>query len=152
MTSHQIPRTGIGILIFKEEKILLGKRIASHGAGDFSLPGGHLEHLEGFEDCARREVREETGLEIKNLKLISLTNIRQFAPKHYVNISFSADWHAGTPIVKEPDKCTSWDWYALDALPTPLFFPARVAIYNYLNKIHYTDAEEVEHVFEKVDS
>ena len=58
------PRVGIGVLIFKEQKILLGKRIMSHGSGTWSPPGGHLEFRESFEECAIREVNEETGLTI----------------------------------------------------------------------------------------
>lgn len=149
-TTHKIPRTGIGIIILKEGKILLGKRLGAHGEGEFSLPGGHLEHLESFEACATREVFEETGLKIKNIQFVSLTNIRSFAPKHYVNISFSCEWQSGIPTVREPDKCVSWQWYDFDSLPSPLFLPTKVAIHNYLKQIHYGDAEEVERVFEQI--
>lgn len=37
------PRIGVGVLIFRDGKLLLGKRRGSHGAGDWSAPGGHLE-------------------------------------------------------------------------------------------------------------
>ena len=145
----QYPRTGIGVIVLKEEKILLGKRLGSHGQGQFSLPGGHLEHLESFETCARREVMEETGLEIKDIRFVSLSNIRAFAPKHYVNISFVSQWQSGTPEVREPDKCHGWDWYDFSALPSPLFLPTKLALHNFLTQTNYKDAKEVEHVFEK---
>lgn len=141
MQTHHIPRVGIGIMIFKDGHVLLGKRINAHGAHTFSFPGGHLEHMESFEDCAKREVFEECGLKIKNLTFILLANIKDFSPKHYVQISYKADWAEGTPIVKEPDKCEGWSWYPLDHLPHPLFIPAALTIKKYKTQLTYMDTE-----------
>jgi 8-oxo-dGTP diphosphatase len=115
------PRVGIGVLVFKDGKLLLGKRRGSHGAGEYASPGGHLEHLESFAACAAREVLEETGCEIANVRFLRVLNTIQYAPKHYVDLSFVADWVRGEPVVREPEKVESWDWFALDALPAPLF-------------------------------
>ncbi len=108
-------------MVLKDGKMLLGKReLADHGATEYWQPGGHLEHLESFEDCARREVREETGIEIKNIRFLLLCNQKDYAPKHYVNVGLIADWASGEPIVKELEKWSSWDWYDLSKLPRPL--------------------------------
>ncbi len=66
-TSGPKPKVGIGVMILKDGKVLLGKRKGSHGAGQYAFPGGHLEYMESFEDCARRETREECGIEIQNI-------------------------------------------------------------------------------------
>lgn len=58
MNEQQRPKTGVGVMILKNGKVLLGKRKGSHGEGEFAFPGGHLEYMEGFADCARREVLE----------------------------------------------------------------------------------------------
>lgn len=120
-TQSTRPLVGIGIMILKEGNALVGKRLSSHGTGEYSFPGGHLEYMEGFEECALREIAEECGVKVKNVRFLVLTNTRVYAPKHYVHIGFVADWESGEPQVLEPDKCESWAWYPLDALPTPLF-------------------------------
>jgi ADP-ribose pyrophosphatase YjhB (NUDIX family) len=51
------PLVGLGVLVVRDGKVLVGQRRGSLGAGEYALPGGHLEHGEGFEECAAREVR-----------------------------------------------------------------------------------------------
>ncbi|OGL66037.1 hypothetical protein A3B21_00575 [Candidatus Uhrbacteria bacterium RIFCSPLOWO2_01_FULL_47_24] len=108
-------------MIWKDGKVLLGKRKSSHGDGEYAWPGGHLDYMESFADCAKREVKEETGIAIKNIRFLRLLNMKAYAPKHYVHVSLSVDWESGNPQVLEPDKCVGWDWYDLNNLPTPLF-------------------------------
>ena len=129
MTEGSRPQVGIGVIIRKGSKILLGRRKGSHGAGEYATPGGHLEHLEGMVECCAREVLEETGLTIKDVRFLRVMNVLDYAPRHYVDLTFVADWEAGEPEVREPDKVDRWDWYELDALPTPLFatMPSAVA-------------------------
>ncbi len=114
-------KIGVGVMIWKDGKVLMGRRKGSHGAGEYAFPGGHLEYMESFEDCARREVREEAGIEIKNIRFNCFTNVTSHKPKHYVHIGLVADWAAGEPEVREPDKLENWDWYLLENLPTPIF-------------------------------
>ncbi|MBI4433826.1 NUDIX domain-containing protein [Candidatus Uhrbacteria bacterium] len=114
------PRVGIGVMVMREGKILLGKRLGSHGAEEYAWPGGHLEHMESFAACARREVREEAGIEIANIQFVRLMNLTAYPPKHYVDIGLRADWASGEPTVLEPEKCAGWEWYDLDHLPSPL--------------------------------
>lgn len=108
-------------MVVKEGKVLLGKRLGSHGEGDYAWPGGHMEYMESFEDAAKREVREETGMEIQNVRFLRLYNLKEHSPKHYVDVGLIADWKSGEPEVLEPDRCESWAWYDLDKMPEPLF-------------------------------
>jgi len=114
-------KVGVGLLIMKEDRILLGKRKNAHGEGYWAGPGGHLEHLESFADCAKRETMEEAGIEIDGVRFLCVTNFQDHAPKHYVDIGLVADWSSGEPQILEPDKCESWNWYELSNLPEPLF-------------------------------
>jgi 8-oxo-dGTP diphosphatase len=117
------PKVGLGVIIRKEGKVLLGKRRGNfHGEGDWCTPGGHLEFGESFEECSLREVAEETGIKVKNLKFAAITNdVFVKDNKHYVTIWMVADWEDGEPEVKEPDKCEKWDWFEWNDLPEPLF-------------------------------
>lgn len=116
------PKVGLGVWIIKDNKVLLGKRISKHGEGTWCPPGGHLEFFESFEECARRETLEECGLEIKNVKVVDVTNdIHLSENKHYVTIVMKAEYISGEPKVLEPDKCECWDWFNWDNLPSPLF-------------------------------
>ena len=71
---NQKPKVGVGVILCKENKVLLLKRKNAHGEGSWAPPGGHLEFNEELEDCVRREVEEETGLKVKNIKFIGITN------------------------------------------------------------------------------
>jgi len=115
------PRVGIAIVLMKGGKVLLGKRKGSHGVGDYTSPGGHLEYMESIENCVKREAREETGMEVENIKFLRIYNMKDYAPKHYIDIAVTCQWKSGEPKVMEPEKCESWAWYSLDEMPSPLF-------------------------------
>lgn len=115
------PKIGIAVLVFKEGKVLLGRRSGSSpGSGMYAAPGGHLEQGESFIDCVRREIAEETGLAIEGMRLLCATNVRCFPPAHYVLLSVAADWKSGEPQNCEPDRCEGWEWHDLQELPSPL--------------------------------
>ena len=122
------PRVGVGVMIIKEGKVLLGKRKGSHGEGQYAFPGGHLDYMESIEGCAERETLEECGIKIKNIKFQFVYNLTEYAPKHYLHIGVIADWESGEPEVLEPEKCESWDWYDMDNLPDNLFATIKQAI------------------------
>lgn len=120
------PRIGVGVLIFREGQLLLGQRLGSHGAGDWSAPGGHLEFGETPQQCAEREVWEETGLTLGATTLGPFTNdVFPVEQKHYVTLFVLAHAASGTPQRCEPEKCAGWQWFDLDNLPQPLFAPLR---------------------------
>jgi 8-oxo-dGTP diphosphatase len=132
MDKEKSVKVGVGVMIVKDGKMLLGKRKGKHVPGVYAWPGGRMELDESFEECAKREVMEETGMEIENIKFVSVFNIRSFKPDNYVNLTFVADWKSGDPVLKEPDKCEGWGWYDNDNLPEPLFNTIR----NSLNAIN----------------
>ena len=125
------PLIGVAVIVIKDDRVLLGKRKNSHGADTWAFPGGHLEFNESITDCAVREVFEETGLSIKNLRCGPYTNdIFTAENKHYVTLFVTADHDSGTPEVKEPHKCKKWEWSEWPPRLQPHFLP----IQNLLNQ------------------
>jgi 8-oxo-dGTP diphosphatase len=120
------PAVGVAVVVIKDDRVLLGRRKGSHGSGSWSFPGGHLEFGETIEACARREVMEETGLRIQNVRYGPFTNdIFAEEQKHYVTLFAIASYAGGTEQVREPDKDEGWSWHSWDSLPQPLFLPIR---------------------------
>ncbi|NDJ81637.1 NUDIX domain-containing protein [Vibrio campbellii] len=117
-------RVGVATIILRDGAILLGERVGAHGANTWATPGGHLELGESIEDCAKREVLEETGLIVDSIEKFTFTNdIFEKEGKHYVTLFVVASSASGEPQVTEPDKCKQWKWCRLDDLPEPLFLP-----------------------------
>ena len=62
------PKVDLGIIIIKDNKILMGKRTGAHGKSTWALPGGHVEKFESFKECGIREVKEETGYMVETVQ------------------------------------------------------------------------------------
>ncbi|MBT3412769.1 MAG: NUDIX domain-containing protein [Candidatus Jacksonbacteria bacterium] len=121
-----VPQVGIGVIILKNNKVLLGKRKNTHGNGHWGFAGGHLEFLESPEDCAVRETTEEAGIKISNPRVVAYTNdIFKNEDKHYITFYVLADHSEGEPSIQETDKCDEWQWFEWESLPRPLFLPIK---------------------------
>ncbi len=131
---------GFGVMILKDNKILLGQRhfdkekadSLMNGEGTWTMPGGKLDFGESFEQGGKREVKEETDIDIQleDLKVISLNN--DIVPMaHFVTIGLLCENFVGEAKVMEPDEITKWEWFDLNNLPTPLFKPSQKVIENY---------------------
>lgn len=135
---------GFGVMMMKEGKVLLGKRHSDpdkadselHGEGTWTMPGGKLEFGESFEDGAKREAFEETGIKLDEVRVICVNNDKnEYA--HFVTIGLFSDKFSGEAKVMEPDEIVEWQWFDLDNLPTPLFPPSLKIIDNYKKKLFY---------------
>ncbi|XP_068653400.1 nudix hydrolase 1 [Aristolochia californica] len=133
MEAAPVPRVGVVAFVIKGRQVLLGRRRAVVGNATFALPGGHLEFGESFAECAAREVKEETGLDIHKVEFLTVTNnvlLDEAKPCHYVTIFMRSVPSDATrsPETLEPEKCDGWDWYDWENLPKPLFGPLEVMI------------------------
>lgn len=130
-SGNQLVRVGIGVIIRKDGRVLLGKRRGAHGEGDWAFPGGHLEFNETWENCARREVLEETSLSVKNIHFGAITNdIFKNENKHYITIFMVCDYKSGAVKIMEPNKCEKWEWFEWSNLPKHLFLPFKNLLKN----------------------
>ena len=135
------PRVGIGVMIKNDkDEVLLGLRNASHGAGEWSFPGGHLEFGETVFETAKREVKEETDLDIDTFELISVCDEMRYIKtdnKHYLNLSVLGHYKGSEPKNMEPHKCQEWKWFPLNNLPENLFEATGITLNNYQAGIIY---------------
>ena len=127
MAQEKNIRVGVGVWLFNHNgQVLLGKRLSKHGNGTWAPPGGKLEYGETFEQCAARELFEETGVKIPANKIEIFKTTNDFfkeTGEHYVTIHCRAWYRDGTNFIeiKEPDKCEKWQWFSTYKLPSPLF-------------------------------
>jgi 8-oxo-dGTP diphosphatase len=113
------PIVGIGIVVIKGNTVLLVRRGKPPNIGSWTLPGGAQELGETTEDAARRELLEETGIEVGKLHFAAtVDNIRHDETGrvrfHYTIIDFAAEWVAGEPVADT--DVTEAVWAPLDAL------------------------------------
>lgn len=117
---------GIGVVIEVRKRVLLVKRKGAHGAGSWSTPGGYLEFGESLASCAKREAKEETGVNIARLEIAAITNDLFKRPaRHFVTIWMTCARVSGRARVNSPDEIEEVGWFPWDHLPRPLFMPFR---------------------------
>ncbi|KAL6239867.1 hypothetical protein BDW75DRAFT_68500 [Aspergillus navahoensis] len=120
-TDVKTVRVGVAVFALNHKnEFILGKRIGSHGAGTWGLPGGHLEFGESWEECAARELEEETGIHVDENSIQYLTgtnDVFEKDGKHYVTIFVGVRVKGGQePKIKEKLKCAEWRWVSWEEL------------------------------------
>lgn len=143
------PYTACNVLVIREHRgkrsVLLGRRLAGYGTGTYMLPGGKQRPNESLEECAARELLEETGIVILKSRPVSLRRTRLPGKPPVLSIGVLAEDNVGEPEHREPTQNSAWQWFDLDSLPAPLFEPTRIAITHYLDNtypgLRWTDVE-----------
>jgi ADP-ribose pyrophosphatase YjhB (NUDIX family) len=122
VTSREYPErpwVGVGALIFREGRVLLVRRGHAPSLGEWSIPGGALELGETLAEGVKREVREETGLEVEPVATVDVvdriardeTGRVQF---HYVLVDFLCRVTGGSEAFA--DDAVGLRWAAMDDL------------------------------------
>ncbi len=109
------PLLGVGALIFDGDRILMAERGGEPLKGWWSLPGGLVETGESLEAAIRREVREETGLEVRPLGVVEIferimRDAQGAAEYHYVLIDYICRVLGGVP--RAGDDVSRVEWVA----------------------------------------
>lgn len=113
------PIAGVGVVVFRNEEVLLVKRKKDPYKGQWSIPGGKQELGETVTQAARRELMEETGVEVNELTLIDVIDI--IVPDeegkilyHYIVADYRAHWLSGE--CSPGDDAQDVQWFNLNKL------------------------------------
>ena len=138
------PGLGVGVMIIKEGKILLGLRNPNkekasselQGQGTWTMPGGKVEFMEKLVDAAKRELEEETSLKATKLDLLCISD-DMTNTAHYVTVGFIVREYTGEAKAMAPETILEWKWFDLNDLPTNLYNPSKKCIEKYKEGIIY---------------
>lgn len=125
LNNEKLVRVGVGIIVIDAGlNVLLGTRKGDRfGQGEWHIPGGKMEVGETTDACARRELREETGLYLPNSAFLRYT----WSPdaligpdgNQWVTLFYTVFLDEVKPEIDnpEPDKCGGWSWHDPNTLP-----------------------------------
>ena len=131
------PLVGVGVVFVREGRVFLARRKGALGGGSWGSAGGHLEFGETPEDCARREAREEFGVEVGELRYLCVSSIMAYG-RHYLDVEFLGDIGEQEPRLMEPEAFEGGvGWFPLQSPPEPLFQAMRYAIDSLLTGRQY---------------
>ncbi len=130
------PLVGVGVVFVRHGRVFLARRRGTLGEGSWGSAGGHLEFGESLVDCARREAREELGVDVGESRFLCLTNIVAYG-RHYVDVEFLGDIGNQEPRMMEPEAFGEFGWFPLESPPEPLFHAMRRAIDSLLTGRQY---------------
>lgn len=109
------------------QEVLLGLRVRTTGAGQWSLPGGHVERNESPIETARRELNEEAGLVGLDARVgPAFFTYGTRVPYAHVPVLFERV--EGEPRLMPKEHFERLDYFPLAALPSELFEPSALAL------------------------
>ena len=115
------PYVGVGVIVFRDQEVLLVKRNNEPNKGQWSIPGGKQIIGETVTDAAKRELLEETGVKVEQLLLVDVVDsIIPDAEKkikyHYTLVDYMGQWHSGES--RPGDDAQEVRWVQLNELST----------------------------------
>ncbi len=107
------PFVAVGAVVWRGEDVLMIRRAKPPREGHWTLPGGAQETGETLEEALIREVREETGVEIEIIGLLTaldsiIHDDEGRVQYHYTLIDYTAEWRSGEPVAGDDEHDAAW--------------------------------------------
>lgn len=106
-------------IIVRDREILLSRRAREPWKGCWETPGGYIDEAEHPEAAVRREVREELGLVVANVRLFDVF-VDEWAPGQWVQNTVYVVSPGDTDVRPDPREVVEWAWFSIDDLPSPM--------------------------------
>jgi ADP-ribose pyrophosphatase YjhB (NUDIX family) len=125
------PLCGVGVVVWRDQRVLLVRRGRPPRQGQWSLPGGLQELGETVFQAAAREVLEETGLTVEPTEISDVVDLIEpdgdgRVRYHYTLVEVTAEWRAGEPVAG--DDVAHAEWFTLDTIPAEELWQQTVRI------------------------
>ena len=133
---YRNPTAGAAVILVENKKLLLVKRLGSY-KGMWCIPCGHVEWDEDIRMCAKREIKEETGLTVAIGPVFDVHSNFHDMDKQTVGIWFLGKCIGGT--LKAGSDAAEVGYFSLDALPGPMAFPTDIIVCDKLRHFLQND-------------
>jgi 8-oxo-dGTP diphosphatase len=121
---YQNPAPAVGVIVIEDGKVLLVQRKFEPRKGGWTLPAGFVEYDEHVEDCAVRELKEETNLDVKLTGVFGAYSAMDDPRVRVVLLLYTGDRVGGE--LRAGDDAGDARFFSIDDLPQPIAFKAHV--------------------------
>ena len=108
MNVSSLPILCVGAVVFKDESVLLIKRKNPPNKGQWTIPGGKVQFSETLQQAAKREIFEETGINIRAGSPVYQFEVIQPPEYHYYIVDLEADYLSGEPVAQDDASEAGW--------------------------------------------